>query len=319
MSQTNEQGTQPSQQKTGRGNDRIMFLTAIAILLAACVYLFVTKNNIISEREVAYKTSQTRIDSVQNSRESLQNDFNAASVKIDQLVSQNVKKDSALQSEKNAIAKLQGQIRRILNDKNATAAELKQAREMINSLTDKTTQYEERIAMLEKENTELTGRNQVLVKEVDSVVTQTMAIKKVASVLHTSNVRLEPIHQRRNGKEKETTKARKADMLRVVFDIDENRIAESGNKQMYIRILDPNGKVLSNSASGPGVVTASDGTPINYSVMKEVPLTQNEIVKNVSVDLNREGDFSKGNYTVEIYNEGYKVGSANVSMVKSWL
>jgi hypothetical protein len=51
-----------------------------------------------------------------------------------------------------------------------------------------------------------------------------------------------------------------------------------------------------------------------YSVMKEIALTQNQMVKDISVDWNQEGDYSRGNYTIEIYNEGYKVGNGSVTL-----
>ena len=71
---------------------------------------------------------------------------------------------------------------------------------------------------------------------------------------------MEAINLKRGGKkEVETSKARRADMLRVVFDIDENRIAESGNKEIFLRITSPDGRLLSNAAYGSGVTTADDG------------------------------------------------------------
>lgn len=312
MSELKEAGS--AQNSQGKKNNSIIYWVLIAILLAGCVYLFMSKNKMAEENEMARKQMMTQIDSVKTDRASLQADFDAASAKIDQLVSQNTKMDSALQGNKTEIAKLQGQIRAVLSNKKATAAELKQAREMIASLNDKTKEYETRIAELEKQNTVLTGQNKVLTKERDSTITQNVAIKKLGSVLHASNIRMEPIHKRKNGKEKETTKARKVDVLRIIFDIDENRIAESGTKQLYLRILAPDASVLSSAANGSGMMTTSKGDQLSYTIMKNVPLTQNQMLSNISADWNQEGDYKKGAYTIEIYSEGYKVGSGTVNL-----
>ena len=266
------------------------------------------------DNEAARKQMQSQIDSVKTDRASLQADFDAASVKIDQLVSTNTKLDSALQGSKAEMARLQGQIRSILANKKATAAELKQARDMITSLTDKTKEYEARIAELEKQNTVLTGQNKVLTHERDSTIQQNVAIKKLGSVLHASNIRMEPIHKRKNGKEKETTKARKVDVLRLIFDIDENRIAESGVKDIYLRILAPDGSVLSSAVNGSGMMNTAKGDQLSYTMLKKVPLTQNLPVANISSDWNQEGDYKKGTYTIEIYNEGYKIGNGTVEL-----
>jgi len=260
------------------------------------------------------KQKQQQIDSVKVDRASLQSDFDAASAKIDQLTTQNAKMDSALQGDKEAMSKLRGQISAVLHNDKATKEELKQAREMINALNDKSKQYEARIAELEKENTVLTGQNKSLTKERDSTASQNAAIKKVGSVLTCSNIRMEPIHLRKNGKEKETTKAKKVDVLRIMFDIDENRIAESGTKQIYLRIVSADGNTMTSPANGSGMLNTMKGDQMSFSLVKSVPLTQGQPLKNVMADWKQEGDYAKGAYTIEIYSEGYKVGSGSVTL-----
>ena len=311
MSQFNENAPQNSPAKK---NNSIVYWVIILILIAACIFLFYSKNKQQSDSDLALKQKQSTIDSVSTDRASLQNDFNAASAKIDQLVSTNAKQDSTIQNDKEQIAAMQGKIKTILSNKNATQAELKQAREMINSLQDKTKQLEARIAELEKQNTELTGQNKQLSKEVDSTVTQNIALKTIGSVLHASNIRMEPLHDKRNGKEKETKKHKKVDVLRIKFDIDENRIAESGTKQIYLRIIAPDNSILSNPANASGMMTSSKGDQVSFSVVKEIALTQNPPVKDVSIDWKQDGEFQKGTYSIEIYNGGYKVGSGTVTL-----
>lgn len=310
MSQYNQTGADNGPRK----NNTIIYWVVILVLLAGCIYLFISKNKMAEDNKLALNQKQQTIDSVKTDRASLQSDFDAASAKIDQLVSQNSKLDSALQNDKAAMAKLQGQIKTILNNKNATQAELNKAREMITQLTDKTKAYEARIAELEHENAQLTGENKVLTKERDSTVQKNVELKKAGSVLHASNIRMDAIHKRRNGKEKETSKARKADELRITFDIDENRIAESGTKQIYLRIIGPDGNVLSTPSNASGSMTTATGDKVNYSVLKDIMLTQNQPVKDVTVDWHQDGDYARGHYNIEIFNEGYKVGSGGVEL-----
>jgi hypothetical protein len=315
MSQFNQITPQePPKSAPAKKSNSIIYWVVILILLTACVYLFTTKKTTEENGVAMQQKAQQRMDSLSTDRASLQADFDAASAKIDQLVTQNSKMDSALQGDKSVINRLQGQIRSILANKKATLAELQQAKDLIASLTDKTKQYEARIAELEKENTVLTGQNKTLTKERDSTNTQNVAIKKLASVLHASNIRLEAIHKRRNGKEKGTTKAKKADVLRVTFDIDENRITESGSKQIYLRIIAPDGNVLSNPAFGSGMLSTSKGDQLSYTTLRNVPLSQNQKVNNIITEWNQEGDYNKGTYTIEIYNDGFKVGSGDVTL-----
>ncbi len=310
MSQFNQAGAPEESNK----NKPIIYWVIIAVLLVACIFLFVSKNKMSEENDLNSKRMQGQLDSVRTDRASLQSDFDAASAKIDQLVSQNAKLDSNMQKDKEEMLAMQQKIKSLLGNSKANASELKKARAMINQLNDKTAQYEARIAELEKENGVLTNKNVVLTKERDSTVTQNIAIKKIGSVLHASNIRMEPIHKKKNGKEKETSKAKKVDVLRLKFDIDENRIAESGTKQLFLRIVGPDGTILSTTTNGSGKMTTSKGDQVSFSIMKEISLVKEQPVKDVVVDWNQEGDFARGNYMIEIYSEGYKVGSGNVTL-----
>jgi flagellar basal body-associated protein FliL len=315
MSQLNQ--STPQQQPTngpGKKNNTIVYWVIIAVLLVGCLYLFVSKNKMAENNSNELASQQKVTDSVNAVRAALQSDFDAASAKIDQLVTQNSKMDSALEGNKVEMAKLQSRIRGILSKEKATDAELRDAREMIGSLTDKTKAYEARIAELEKENTALTNKNVVLTGQRDSTAARNVALKKAGSVLHASNIRMEPIHMRKNGKEKETGRARKVDILRIMFDIDENRIAESGTKQIYLRIIAPDQSILGNTANTSGMMPLANGGTLGYSVLKEIALTQNQMVKDVDVDWHQSGDYMKGDYTIEVYNEGYKVGSGKVTL-----
>lgn len=315
MGQVNQIDPQePFKNNAPKKNNSIVYWVVILILLAGCIYLFMSKNQMAEQNATVQQQNKQSFDSLSTEQASLKADFDAASVRIDQLVSENTKLDSALQNSKSAMTKLQSQIRGILSKKNATQAELEQAKLMIASLNDKSKEYEMRIAELEKENTVLTGQNKVLTQERDSTVTQNIAIKQLASVLHASNIRLEAVRLKKNGKEKETSKARKTDVLRVIFDIDENRIAESGTKLLHLRIVAPDGSALSSAANGSGMITTAKGDHLSYTLSKSISLTQNQKVDGVTADWNQNGDYAKGIYKIEIYHEGYNIGGGEVTL-----
>ena len=315
MSQINQITPQdPQQSMPPRKNNSLIYWVVIIILLAGCIYLYMSKTQMAELNANNAQMQQQRMDSLSTEHATLEADFQAASAKLDQLVTQNAQMDSMLKGDQEALSKLRGQIRSILKKKDATQAELEQARIMIASLNDKTREYEARIAELEKENTILTGNNKVLTRERDSTVTQNIAIKQLASVLHASNIRMEAIKVKRNGKEKETQRAKKADILRITFDIDENRIAESGTKMVYLRVIDPKGTTINNPAKGSGMITTAKGDHLSYTLSKAVPLVTNQPYKNISVDWNQDGEYEKGSYKIEIYNDGYSIGSGSVDL-----
>lgn len=294
-----------------RRNYTWIYLSVIALLLGTCIYLFLNRNAMIEQRN----TAMLQVDSVSTSRDDLQKEYDAALVRLDDLVSKNTELNSQIQNSNGEVAKLKQQIDGIMRNKNATEKDLKKARQLINTLNHTVRSYEDQIAELKGENEHLTTQNQSLTQERDSTVTENQSLKRVGSVLHASNIRMIPIDLRRNGsKEKETTKARRVDVLRILFDIDENRIAESGNKEIFLRITGPDGMLLSNAAYGSGMTTTEQGERIGYTLSREILITKSEMLKDVAVDWKQDSDYRRGSYLIELYHQGFRIGSGGVTL-----
>ena len=288
-----------------------VYWVVIAVLLGACIYLYISKDK--AEEKAVTTTEQLQTAELTN--EAVQKDFDDALRRLDELTRKTMQLDSLIKDKDGEVAKLKSEISGILKNKNATEGDLAKARTLIARLQTTTRDYEERLAQLETENTDLSNKNEVLAHERDSTVTQNIALKKVGSVLHASNIRMAPIDLRKGGKKENTTeKAKRVDLMRITFDIDENRIAESGNKDIFLRITGPDGNALSNAAYGSGVTQLSDGSSLNYTLAKQVALTQGQPVSNVTVDWHQGSNYQKGAYRIEIFNEGYRIGAGNVTL-----
>ncbi|RYE25729.1 MAG: hypothetical protein EOP51_03130 [Sphingobacteriales bacterium] len=295
------------QQPTPKRNNSAIYLVIIAILLGLCIYLFVNRNQVAEQRDMA----EVQYASSDSSRQAVEGEYNAALARLDELVSKNTQMDSVLTNKDSEISKLKRQIDAIVKDKNASKADLGKAKALIAEMNSKVKTYEERIAELE-------GQNQVLTQERDSTRTENSGLQqkvKLGAVLHASNIRMVPLDLRRGGKKEiETGKAKKVDVFRIMFDIDENRIAEDGKKEVFVRVTNPDGQVLSNAAYGSGVTTTADGQSLNYTMLKQVDLMQSQPVKDITLDWNQDSDYKKGVYTIEFFNEGYKIGGGSVTL-----
>lgn len=303
---------QPMQPQQPNKSNTWIYLGIIGVLLATCIYLFTSRNSIKDQLAVA----QYQFNEADSSRRAVETDYQAALVRLDELVSKNNAMDSIISDQNGEIAKLKAQINKIVRNGNATKEELGKAKRLIAKLNSKVKGYEERIAELEKANSELTDQNNVLTTERDNAVTENVGLKqkaKLGAVLHVSNIRMSAIDMRRGGKkEKETSRAGKVDLMRISFDIDENRVAESGKKQIYLAIKGPDGSLVKSATSG--TINDADGNDLNYTLIKEIDLVTNQPVKDVTVDWHQDTDYAKGTYTIDIYNDGYKVGSGIVTL-----
>lgn len=303
----------PSEENNSLKMQGAIGLSIILLLAGVIAYLFFDRKKLIHDNEMVLQQKQRVIDSVKVNRVYLQADFNAASATIDQLLSKNLVLKDSVQNEKVAIAGLQKRIKGILDNQKATQAELMEARSMIYLLSIKTQAYELYMAELERDNTILTGENKLLSEERDNTVETNIALKMAGSVLHASNIRMEFINEHRKGKETETAKAKKTDKIRIAFDIDENRIAESGTKQIYIRITGPDGYALYSKGIS-GRMRTIKGDEIKYSALKEIDFVKNQSSENIITEWLQYDNYLKGNYKIELYNQGYKIGEGSAQL-----
>jgi DNA repair exonuclease SbcCD ATPase subunit len=325
MTNTNyPSATSQESQAPKRNNSKNVVIGLLAAgLLGSWGYLLWDKNK--SGEKITQQ--QTQITTLDSAKTDIQREFDNALARLDSVTGVN----NTLSGENEALkAKYQkeidakkAEIRKILNDKNASQAQLAKARQMIAELNGKITSLENDVARLTGENQELTANNTQLRQEKSDLETNlsTRTQEKeelektvdVASTFSASNIQVVPMKDRKNGKEKLTTKAKRVDKLVVSFDV-ENRIAKSGAADMYLVVTAPDGKVISDAGSVLNTRTEGEKTftariPVNYEqgTRKSVqfPISQN--------------DFLVGDYKIEIYHNGFKIGEGVRSLKKGGL
>lgn len=298
-----------------------IYLSIIAILLAAGIYLFLSKNKAEDENEEL--TNQ--VSTVTNDKDNLQKEFEAALLRLDEMKNQSLQADSLLHERAEEVDALKKRIQKILASGHATESQLKEARNMINEFKNRLNNYEKQITALKQENIQLTEENKDLteqkgkLEEDKSTLQETVKDREktieLGSVLHASGFKMEAINQKKNllGKEKEveTSKAHKADLIRITFNLDDNRISESGEKMLYICVTDPSGNVSANPGSR---FKLNDGSDKPYTVSKTVAYKKGEPVYGISCEWKPSRAFEAGKYKVEVFHMGYKIGGENVSL-----
>ncbi len=126
---------------------------------------------------------------------------------------------------------------------------------------------------------------------------------RIGSVIQTSGIKMVAL----NGKSNEVKRMKLAERLRVDFSLTANELAEPGEKCVYLRILGPDGYLLTNSDDV--VLFKFEGDEMRASAMRKVDY-ENEAV-DVSIFYNG-ASFEKGTYTVEVYIDGRLSGSKEI-------
>ena len=315
----NPQAEPPKQ----RDNRAIIYGLLTLLLLGSWGYIIWDKTK--SKETIAAKDLQiTNLDSAKNS---LQTEYNAALTRLDEMTGKNAKLDSLLKRDEAQIAEKNRRIKQLLSKQNATEAELREARQLIGELNGRIDGYLMEIEKLKGENLQLTQDKQLLTAEKEQLTTEKAALTEtktkleekvdVASTLNASNINIVAINEKRGGREKETDVAKRVDKLKVSFDVY-NRIAEPGEKDVYVVITGPDGQVISNEALGSGkFTTREEGERIYTQKNTVVFATAQKVTVDVSWKPNSK--FTTGDYKIEVYNNGFKIGEARKGLKKGGL
>lgn len=313
--------TPPARKNNLRG---ILTGVLVVALLGTWGYIIWDKNK--TQETIAQK--ETVIATTSTQRDELQKELADATMRYDMLKTSNSKKDSAITAQDRDIATKRAEIQRLLSKTNATQAELSRARNMIASLNGDISTYQAQVEILKGEKIILVGEKRALSAERDRVVrnydSANTVIKAkediidVGSTLHASNFSIAGIKERSGGKEKSTSTAKRVDKLRISFDLDENMIAQPGTKEIFVVITAPDGTPVAVEALGSGTFSTREGQEKIYTQKLDVNYVQNK-KQTISFDWKQNKDFTTGNYKIEVYNNGFKVGEAYKPLKKGGL
>jgi len=280
-------------------------------LLGTWGYYIYDKN----QKDEKIQVSQVQATTAMTTKDSVQALYNESLSRLDSITGSNNNIQGQLSDRQSEITRLKNEINKIVNNKNATAAELNRAKSLIAQLNSKIGNLEEEVARLTGENQELASNNtqlsaekQVLQTNLQTTTSEKDELAKtvdVASTFSASNFAIRPINVKRNGKEKETTTAKRVDKLAISFDV-ENRVARSGPADMYIVVIGPNGQVISDPTLGSGTVTTREEGDKAFTAKVTKDYEQGTR-KNIDFTLN-QNDFQTGDYKIQVYQNGFKIG-----------
>jgi peptidoglycan hydrolase CwlO-like protein len=323
MSTTNYPSATPQSQPPKKDFKNLVIGLLAAGFLGTWGYLLWNNN----KQEQIQQSQQTQIAKVTDEKGTLQKNFDDALVRLDSLTGSNNRLQSQLTGANSDIAKKKAEIRSILNKRNATAAELSRAKSLINELNGKISDLEKQVADLTAQNTQLTADKTQLTADKDKLTSdlQTTNMAKedlekkvdIASTLNASNIAITPVHDRKNGKEKVTTTAKRVDKLIISFDVN-NRIAQNGQTDVYVCITGPDGKPISVPALGSGTFASRDEGDKIFTAKVPVDIEAGK-TKSVQFAWKQNTEFQKGNYKIEIYHNGFKIGEGVRELKKGGL
>ena len=305
-----------------KDNRNIIYAVLTAIILCLIIYIFIDKSKDEKNAEILVTTQQT-VQNLDSTKNLLQTDFDLATMQLDTLKQNNSQLEAALSTKSLELTKMKSSINTLLQQKNMSAADLKKAQDLIAEYKGQVNNLLTEVARLKTENKELTTENLQLTTIKNELTTAKEELTTenknlvdkvdVASTLKASNINITAIKMR-GEKEKETTTAKRADFFRLSFVLDENRVSTSGKKMIFITIKNPDG----TTSQSVGTMNLKEGGTVDYTNKLEVNYEQGKTTP-VSFDWKPGTEFVPGDYKIEIYNNGYKIGESIKTLKKGGL
>ena len=308
--------------------------TAIAIgiiiaLLALNAYQWYV-NSKLSSTNLTQKSEMVELQKVQ---EELDQDYQTALESLEEMRGDNAQLNALIDSQKSELKAQKDKINNLI----WTKKELDKAKAELKNLNTNVTKYLADIQQLKEENKILTNNNQELtirveeeIKAKENVITEKNALTAEKESLSKTNAALgtkvdmanaikinfmevKGFEIKKDGKLKERSKAKDVQMLRICFLTETNMVTTSGQKKFFIRIINPQGETIAIEDQGSGVLTNKlDNSQVRYTTSGEINYNNEDT--NACIDWTLSEPLVKGEYKIEMYNNGFPVGKGGFKL-----
>jgi cell division protein FtsB len=296
--------------QTPKKNSNVIYFLIVVVLalLATDVYLYLQKNK--SDTKIVYQNDE---------RTRLQTELDSLEAQIEQVNSGKAKMSQAMKLQTDSLKAKINVLRTELKKGKLTVAELADAQESVKQLRYFVAKYTADIEELKKQNTSLTAERDTLkttiktVNQKDSTLAkqnQDLGAKvKVGSAIKLATADIVAYKVKGSGKEVDTKRASPAKKIKINFTVASNDIAEKGMHDIYIRIVDPTGNLITGTDAGN---FNADGQDLQYTYKTSIEFKNDG--STYTIDWLNPVAFQKGDYTVLLYADGYTMGKSGFSL-----
>lgn len=281
-------------ERRSAGNRAAVILLAILLLgsLVGNFYLYKARDT----QQITLEEKQVVIDSLVDARVSAETELNTTLMELESYRGKNAALDSMLNDYKRQLLQKEKELKSA-NSKSKSyqnqLADLKRQLKEIETIRDN---FQTRIDELTAENEQLRNTLTLVTNRGDSL----QKTIEDASGLKVEYVTVKTFKLRSSGKHIETGLARRTEKVEACFSIMDNKLAQTGERTVHLRIMQPDGGVLGEK----GKFTVADkGIESGYTAMETFNYDRGK--KDFCMDFTDEKyDFKKGTYIIEIFIDG---------------
>ena len=243
--------TTPTPEKD-QDSKKVIVIIVITILLGVNALLLWQ----FFDKKTHLEQVSRELDTTMAEKESLSAELQRVKTEYEKLNQENASLQNQLSAKDEEIRLKIAQIQKLINT--GDAAQLKKAKEELNSLRLLNQNFIAQIDSLNTSNKILSEQNFSLNQNLSSANTKVSSLTQensvlsnkvaIASVLKTTNLKALGVRYKNSGKETETNRSKSTDRIKTCFTIMENLVVEKGPKDIFVRVISPDGAVMSTTS-----------------------------------------------------------------------
>ncbi len=298
-----------NEEQNSKSKRLALIVVIILLILLNGVFIYVWNTNRVLKEESQRLLLQKEVE------------FQKAVGELNLFKGKNAQLDSLVEAANAELAAKSSQLDSLLQINKLSAQQIERFKRENGKLNYYKKLYLEKIDSLIKANENLQVENKSLKAEIrteqrrnEQLMDENVNLtNKVAlgAVLKVSGFNVEGIRLRSGGKEVSTTRARNVEKIKACFTLGQNRVANRGNKNVYLRVVAPEGVTLWIEDAGSGKFMAQ-GQETLYTAMATIDYQQEELP--LCLYWTKGTPFLEGTYKAEVYADGMLIGETSFTL-----
>lgn len=284
---------------------RSTYLIIIAVLACTAGYLGFK----VSQQGDTIDVQTEEIKSGELERQTLELDLQKLRFSYDTLQTEN----SLMMAEMSAQrSEIEGLIKKV-RDRNYSVSKLKKETETLRKIMQG---YVVTIDSLNQANIALQMERDAMAQQVSEVTERNDALERrqdnmeqiieAGRVLQAMDLNPMAIRVTSTGSQRETSRAKRAEMIKTCFTLLENRIAEKGERNLFLEVIDPNGQLMPPGDRAP--VAMESGVPASAARTLDYVGERME----ACIFFTAAEPFVEGVYTVHLVDGGERIATTDL-------
>ena len=305
------------QVKEEKNNNKVWIIVLAVLLLAVNgiqgFFNFKQNNDIKAKEEIIVKKDAER-DSLGLVLKAKADELSVARAEIEKLGGDVTALDAQIEELKKISEELKNSKNKYYNLYMRAKGEIDSSNKLASDSKAEVETLKKQLAQLDSNNTTLKSTIVQKDQSISSLEQENMELSKqvaLASILKAENIHVIAISSKGKEKTGEIYKAKAIDQVKITFAISENKVAQKNTKELFIRIIEPDGATITNADNGGGEFDYNNRTLFYTS---KTSILFNGMISPVVVTYSKGSPYKVGKQTIEVYCEGNLIGSGTFTV-----